>query len=67
MFHWILLTNLRIQKKILHSKKHIANNDKNITHILDKDGLLDVFIHIANISKTRMGELDTKSLTTFER
>jgi hypothetical protein len=35
--------------------------------ILDEDGLFNEFIHIANISKTRMDEWNTKSLTTFER
>jgi hypothetical protein len=35
--------------------------------ILDEDGLFDEFIHIANISKTRMDERNTKSLTTFGR
>jgi hypothetical protein len=61
MFHCTLL------KKILHSTKHIADVDKNITKILDKDGLFDEFIHIANTSKIRMDEWNRKSLTPFER
>jgi hypothetical protein len=35
--------------------------------ILDEDGLLDEFIQIASISKTRIDEWNTRSLTTFER
>jgi hypothetical protein len=65
--HWILLKNPRTWEKILCSTKHIANVDKNIIKILDEDGLFDEFIHIANISKTRMDERNTKSPTTFER
>jgi hypothetical protein len=67
MFHWTLHKNPPTWEKILHSTKYIANVDKNITNILDEDGLLDAFIHIANISKTRMDEWNTISLTTFER
>jgi hypothetical protein len=40
---------------------------KNTAQILDEEGLFDEFIHIANISKTRMDEWNTKSLTTSER
>jgi GH35 family endo-1,4-beta-xylanase len=54
-------------EKILHSKKHITNVDKNITKILDEDVHFYEFIHIANKSKTRMDEWNTKSLTNFER
>jgi hypothetical protein len=67
MFHWTLLKNPPPWEKILHSTKHIADDDKNITKILDEDGLFDEFIHIANTSKTRMDEWNTKPLTTFER
>jgi hypothetical protein len=59
--------NPPIWEKILHSTKHIADVDINIMQILDEDGLFDEFIHIANISKSRMDEWNTKSLTTFER
>jgi hypothetical protein len=52
MFHWTLLKNPPPWEKILHSTKHIADVDKNITKILDEDGLFDEFIHFANISKT---------------
>jgi hypothetical protein len=68
--HWICFIGYYLRILVLRRKsyiKHIADIDKNITNILDKEGLLDEFIHIANISKTRMGELDTKSLTAFER
>jgi hypothetical protein len=53
--------------KILHSRRHIANVDKNITKILDDNGLFNEFIHFSNMSKTRMVEGNTKSLTDFER
>jgi hypothetical protein len=67
MFHWTLLKNPATWEKILHSTKHIADVDKNITEIADEDELLDEFIHIANISETRVDEWNAKSLTTFER
>jgi hypothetical protein len=67
MFHWTLLKNSPIWDKILHSTKHTADVETNIMKILDEDGLFDKFIHISNISKTRMDEWNTKSLTTFER
>jgi hypothetical protein len=67
MFHLTLLKNPPTWEKILHSTKHITHVDKNITKILREDGLLDEFIYIENISKTRMDEWDTKSLTTSER
>jgi hypothetical protein len=54
MFHWTPLKNLPTLEKILHSTKHIANVDKNIMKILDEDGFFEEFIHIANISKTRI-------------
>jgi hypothetical protein len=54
MFHWTLHTNLPTRKKILHSAKHIADVDKNITKILDEDGLFDEFIHNANVNETIM-------------
>jgi hypothetical protein len=40
MFHWSLLKNPPTLQKILHITKHIANVDKNVTKILDEDGLL---------------------------
>jgi hypothetical protein len=65
MFHWALLKDPPTWEKILHSTKHIADVDKNITKILDEYGLFDEFIHTANIRKTGMDEWSTKSLTTF--
>jgi hypothetical protein len=56
MFHW---TQLPAWAIIPHSTKHIFDVDKNIIKILDKDGLFDEFIHIANISKTRKEEWNT--------
>jgi hypothetical protein len=47
--------------------KAFAHVDKNIRNILDDERPLDECIHIANISKTKMDEWNTKSLTTFER
>jgi hypothetical protein len=66
-FHRTLIKDPPTWEKILHSTKHIADVDKNITKILDEDGHFDEFIHTANISKTGMDEWSTKSLTTFER
>jgi hypothetical protein len=54
-------------EKILHSKKHISDLDKNITKIWDGDGLFEEFIHIANIRKTRKEEWNIKILKAFER
>jgi hypothetical protein len=70
--HWICFTGhyLRIfllGKKILYSTKHIANVDKYVTKTLDEDGLFDEFIHITNISTTRMDEWNTELLANFER
>jgi hypothetical protein len=65
MFHWTLLKNP--WEKILYSTKHTADADKNTTNTFYEDGLFDKFIHAANVSKTRMDEWNTKSLTTFER
>jgi hypothetical protein len=61
MFHWTLLKNPPAWEEILRSAKRIADVDKNITEILDEDGIFGKFIHIANISKTRMDEWNTKS------
>jgi hypothetical protein len=41
MFHWTLPQNPPTWKKILRSTKHTADVDKNITKILDEDGLFD--------------------------
>jgi hypothetical protein len=67
MFHWTLLKNPPAWEKILRSSKHIAGVDKNITKIFDEAGLFDEFILVANISKSRMDEWNTKSLTAFEK
>jgi uncharacterized protein YeeX (DUF496 family) len=65
MFHWTLLKNPTWEKN-LDGTKLIADVDKNMMSFYE-DGLSDEFIHIANVSKTRMDEWNTKSLTTFER
>jgi hypothetical protein len=65
MFHWTLLKNPPSWEKILHSTKHIADVDKNIMKILDEDGLFHEFIHIENISKTRMDEWNGLKYLSF--
>jgi hypothetical protein len=64
MIHWTLLKDPPTWGKILHSTKHIADVDKNITNILDEDGLSDEFIDIANISKSG---IQNHLPTAFER
>jgi hypothetical protein len=65
-FHWTLLKNPATWEKILRSTKCTANVDKNITKILYEDGFFDEFIHIANISKTRTDEWNTKPPTNLK-
>jgi hypothetical protein len=65
IFHWTVHKNPPTLEKILLSAKHVASVDKNVTNILDEDGLFDKFIHVANISKTRMYGWNTKP--PFER
>jgi hypothetical protein len=54
MFHWTLFKNPPTLEKILRSTKYIADVDKNMKKILDKDGIFYEIIHIENVSKTRM-------------
>jgi hypothetical protein len=63
MLHWTLLKD----------SSYLGENPKQYKAYCrclqeyNEDVLFDKFIHIANISKTRMDEWNTKSFTTFER
>jgi hypothetical protein len=59
--------NPPIWEKILDCTKHTADVDRIIKTILDEDEFFDEFIHITNVSKTRIDEWNIKSLRAFDR
>jgi hypothetical protein len=56
--HWICFIGHYLRIILLERKctKHNADVDKNIRKILHENGLFDEFIHIANISRTKLDE-----------